>query len=398
MPLEHGVSKAALSHNIATERRAGKPEKQAVAIAYSEARRTRQDGAPDTDVFARIDALIAGCDSLSARLHDVCQSARLDSFASRMDSLASRFDRATGTFREADHPRDEDGKFTDGSGSSRKATHEPTKVENGKRVTASGNALPEHIAALKIPPAWTDVTFDSNPDADLLATGRDAKGRVQSIYSKKFSETQAAAKFSRINDLNNNFAKCESQNEEARKSTNARTRDSADCLRLIMQTGIRPGSDDDTLAKTKAYGATTLEGRHVVETDSGVELHFVGKKGVNLKIPVRDKETAEMLRQRAKAAGADGKLFAATNDKALLDHTHSLDGGGFKTKDFRTLLGTRTAMQEVAKAQPPKDQKSYQKAVMEVAKKVSALLGNTPTVALQSYINPAVFAEWRMAV
>lgn len=77
MPLEHGASKAALSHNIATERRAGKPEKQAVAIAYSEARRTRQDGAPDTDVFARIDALIAGCDSLSARLDGISEAERL---------------------------------------------------------------------------------------------------------------------------------------------------------------------------------------------------------------------------------------------------------------------------------------------------------------------------------
>ena len=35
MPLEVGKSEAVISHNIATERHAGKPEKQAVAIAYS---------------------------------------------------------------------------------------------------------------------------------------------------------------------------------------------------------------------------------------------------------------------------------------------------------------------------------------------------------------------------
>ena len=39
VPLEPGKSKAAFSHNIAAERGAGKPEKQAVAIAYSEERR-----------------------------------------------------------------------------------------------------------------------------------------------------------------------------------------------------------------------------------------------------------------------------------------------------------------------------------------------------------------------
>jgi hypothetical protein len=43
MPLEKGSSQETISHNIATERNAGKPEKQAVAIAESEARRTGHD-------------------------------------------------------------------------------------------------------------------------------------------------------------------------------------------------------------------------------------------------------------------------------------------------------------------------------------------------------------------
>jgi hypothetical protein len=41
MPLKKGKSKKTISENIATERNAGKPEKQAVAIAYSEARRSK---------------------------------------------------------------------------------------------------------------------------------------------------------------------------------------------------------------------------------------------------------------------------------------------------------------------------------------------------------------------
>ena len=38
MPLETGKSKAAFSHNVATEINSGRPKKQAVAIAYSEKR------------------------------------------------------------------------------------------------------------------------------------------------------------------------------------------------------------------------------------------------------------------------------------------------------------------------------------------------------------------------
>lgn len=40
MPLKRGASRKTVSENIATEREAGKPEDQAVAIGLSEARRT----------------------------------------------------------------------------------------------------------------------------------------------------------------------------------------------------------------------------------------------------------------------------------------------------------------------------------------------------------------------
>ncbi len=44
MPLKKGTSKATFSKNVATEVKAGKPVKQAVAIAYAEKRKSKSKG------------------------------------------------------------------------------------------------------------------------------------------------------------------------------------------------------------------------------------------------------------------------------------------------------------------------------------------------------------------
>jgi DNA topoisomerase IB len=330
-------------------------------------------------------------------------------------------------FKEADHPRENDGKFTSSGGaggghtdikelprqsesaaSENKGTHQNvgghsgrtrTKVVDGKRTLESGGELPEHISKLKIPPAWTDVEIDTRPDAKVLVIGKDAKGRTQSIYSAEHTSQAAQAKFSRIKELNDKFDSIVKQNEEAMKSDDQRIKDTAECLDLIMKMGVRPGSETDTGGASKAYGATTLQGRHVVRTEAGsVYLRFIGKKGVKLSLKVNDPKLAAMLEARSEKAGERGKLFPETSDKILLDHTHSLDGGGFKTKDMRTRLGTSLAQEAVdAVKKPPTNMKEYKKAVREVAKKVSDALGNTPTIALQSYISPTVFAAWKIA-
>ncbi len=45
MPLKQGSSEKTIGKNIATERNSGKPEKQAIAIAESEARRSKDSAA-----------------------------------------------------------------------------------------------------------------------------------------------------------------------------------------------------------------------------------------------------------------------------------------------------------------------------------------------------------------
>jgi DNA topoisomerase I len=288
-------------------------------------------------------------------------------------------------FNESEHPRAPDGEFTKGGSS-------------GKLIETAAKDFPPHIKALVLPPAWTNVRINPDPNADLLAIGRDSKGRSQYVYSAKFNESQAAAKFERIRALQQEFENIQKRIAADKAAKDKRTAEAAHCLDLIMKMGVRPGSESDTGAAKKAYGATTLEGRHVVTDEKGyVKLSFIGKKGVQLDLPVTDAALKKDLLTRAKRAGATGKLFDI-DETQLSQYTHSMDGGNFKTKDMRTLLGTTIAQKMVSTVHPPKDLKSYKKAVTAIAKEVALHLGNTATVALQSYIDPTVFSGWKAAL
>jgi len=282
-----------------------------------------------------------------------------------------------------------------GSGRTGRSLESATRNDAGDLVLAGGSKVPAHIEKLRIPPAWSDVEINPDAQGDLLARGRDAKGRSQRIYSDSFSSKQAEKKFSRTRELIIKSDGIKTQNAANLTSSNLETRSSAQVMTLIQETGIRPGSDRDTKAAKKAFGATTLEGRHVVVEGDSVSLQFTGKKGVELNIPINNPQLANMLKDNKQKSGSDGKLFQ-TNASELREYSKTLDGGGFKPKDFRTAKGTQTAISLIKQnPNPAKNMKEYKSRVRNVAVAVSKQLGNTPAIALQSYIDPVVFSGWR---
>lgn len=54
MPLDKSGSKESVGKNIATERAAGKPQKQAVAIALSEQREAKKHRSPASRVYPHL--------------------------------------------------------------------------------------------------------------------------------------------------------------------------------------------------------------------------------------------------------------------------------------------------------------------------------------------------------
>ena len=100
-------------------------------------------------------------------------------------------------FKESEHPRvksgEGGGQFTSGSGGSGAG---PSRSASSLVAAPDHNAWPEHIKKLKLPPAWKDVKISHDPNADLLAVGKDAKGRPQYVYSQNFQSRPGGSQVS----------------------------------------------------------------------------------------------------------------------------------------------------------------------------------------------------------
>jgi DNA topoisomerase IB len=308
--------------------------------------------------------------------------------------------------------RDDDGKWTDAGGAVGKAKGAIKDLTGGgpgqggsksapsQRISGMSPATPESLSAVRsrigkaIPPVWTDVHVANNIDtASLLVVGRDAKGRRQSVYSTEHTKSQAAAKFARVQELNTHLDKLDSA-----IARDAGDNDSAAALMLIRRLGMRPGSDRDTKAKEQAHGATNLRAKHVTIEDGTARFDFTGKKGVHIQLDTDDPDIVAMLEPRLARRSGDDQLFPDTNEQKTRDYMRS-DGGvppGFLLKDLRTVKANVVALREIAAKGDdlPKTKAEFRRWRLDVARTVSAQLGNTPTLALSSYINPTVFAPW----
>jgi DNA topoisomerase I len=269
------------------------------------------------------------------------------------------------------------------------ASGEPPAAPARAGFHVASQADHERLAkdGIKLPPAWTNVQVTDDPNAALQAVGMDSKGRSQYVYSSAHSEKQAAAKFARINTLRSHIGDIDHS-----ISSDSATNDHAAALMLIRRLGLRPGSDSDTGAEKKAFGATNLRAGHVKVDGETVNLDFTGKKGVDLSFSVEDPQLAAMLTPRLAGKVAGDKVFA-TNERKTADYLHSV-APGFKLKDLRTYHGTLHAFAMVEAMPVPSNKAALVKARRAVAVAVSEKLGNTPTVALASYIDPSVFAKW----
>jgi DNA topoisomerase I len=257
------------------------------------------------------------------------------------------------------------------------------------------------IAALAIPPAWTDVWICPWPNGHLQATGRDARGRKQYRYHAKWRQRRGAENFERMIAFAAALPRIRRRARQDLASKRlSREKVLGTVVRLLELTLIRVGNQEYARVN-RSFGLTTMRGRHARIEGSSMRFRFRGKSGAIHEVDIRDRRLASIVRRCQELPGQD--LFAYVDDDGEVrditsddvnDYLREASGGDFTAKDFRTWAGTLLAYRALRALQPEDHGPAARRNVVEAMRRTAARLGNTPAVARGSYVHPAVLEAY----
>ena len=271
---------------------------------------------------------------------------------------------------------------------------------DGERVR--DEATLARIAALVIPPAYTDVWICADPQGHLQATGRDARGRKQYRYHAQWREVRDQHKYGRMLAFAQVLPKLRKQlDAHLRRPGLGREKVMALVVSLLDSTLIRVGNRQ-YMRDNNSYGLTTLNSDHVEVKGSTIRFQFRGKRGVEHNGTLRDRRLAGMVKRCMELPGQT--LFQYLDDNGERHSIGSSDinlflqqltGADFTAKDYRTWAGSSLALHLLRPlAWEPETEAKRQ--VTAIVRQVAARLGNTPAVCRRCYIHPAVLEHFQL--
>ena len=257
------------------------------------------------------------------------------------------------------------------------------------------------LNALAIPPAYTDVWICPDPDGHLQATGRDAKGRKQYRYHPRFREVRDGTKYEHMIDFARALPGIRARVDADMKQRGL-TRDKvlATVVHLLETTMIRVGNADYA-KQNESYGLTTLEDEHVDVKGAELKFHFKGKSGKTWKLSIKDRRIARIVKASQDLPGEH--LFQYVDDAGEQHAVTSGDvnaylkdvaGSHITAKDFRTWTGTVLAALALVEFEKVDSAAAAKRNVRAAIERVSARLGNTPTVCRKCYVHPEVLDSY----
>ena len=252
--------------------------------------------------------------------------------------------------------------------------------------------------ALVIPPAWQDVWICPRENGHLQAVGTDDAGRRQYLYHPVWREQRDSLKHTRVLGFGRALSRAREQIlVDLGTSGMSLDRACATAARLLDLGYFRIGND--VYADTNgSFGLTTLQRRHVRKQGNELVFCFEGKSGVEHCIRIDDPAVIEALDVMRRRRGSeqllsykDGRTWRELRSSHVNDYLRRTTGDDHTAKDFRTWHATVLAAAALAESEEPGETKASRKrAVAAAMKEVSEFLGNTPTLARSSYVDPRV--------
>jgi len=252
------------------------------------------------------------------------------------------------------------------------------------------------IAALAVPPAWTDVWICPQPSGHLQATGRDARGRKQYRYHPDWRTVRDESKFGRMAAFGEALPRLRARVESDLALPGLpREKVLATVVRLLETTLIRVGNAEYA-RDNQSFGLTTLRSRHVDVAGATMRFRFRGKSGKEHSIAVADRRLARVVRACRELPGHEMFQYLdeagerrAVDSADVNDYLRAATGEDFTAKDFRTWGGTVLALAALLRADSAEAEPAG-RAVIEAVKQVAAQLGNRPAICRKYYVHPAV--------
>jgi DNA topoisomerase IB len=289
-----------------------------------------------------------------------------------------------------------------GPGINRERTSGGFRYRDSSGAEVSDPETMRRIAALRIPPAWNDVWISADPLGHIQATGIDSRGRTQYRYHEVWREQRDAQKFSHMLRFADALPALRSATVRDLGSRHLnRDRVAAAAVRLIDRGLFRIGGEKYA-DLDHHYGATTLQKRDVTVTPDGVAFDYIAKEGKRRTITVTDEAVRSVVRALIRSDNGLDTLFGVEQDgtwRPLRSHevssyiaTHA--GGHFTAKEFRTWNATVLMALLLANADPAPTARGRKSAITAGVRGVAEWLGDTPTVARSSYIDPRVIIRY----
>lgn len=257
------------------------------------------------------------------------------------------------------------------------------------------------IEDLVIPPNWNKVRIYPKANGHLLAVGRDAKNRKQYLYHPTWQSIRNKTKFYKMIDFGEVLPKIRQKIEidlQQRKWT--RTKVLALIIKLLEETHVRIGNTQYE-KRNQTYGLTTLRSRHLTKDENKLRLEFVGKRGKEHRITIRNKKLVRLINQCEEIPG--WKLFKyydkdgvkrAVDSSQVNEYIHGITNQNFSAKDFRTWAASAICFEFLYEFGLEKDANQNKKNSIKAIDNTAKELGNTRNVCRQYYIHPKILSAY----